>query len=252
MMIGLARNSSAASGRTVLVVDDMEANRALLSRRLERSDYAVVSVESGHAALQIVAQAPPDIILLDYMMPHMSGIEVLRELRADPATKDIPVIMVTARVESAATIEALEAGADDYVTKPIDFEVLRARIETHLSKRSSTSGLKIANAALDERVTRRSLAIADLEDELRKETGLRKELEQRLADRPGAAGADIGQEQRPVPGDLAEILARAAERFEFVFEMAKTGRCPNLAQMAEIKVLLERGSSLLSGDPAAR
>ena len=243
-MIGLPGESRAGPGRTVLIVDDMEANRALLSRRLERSDYSVLSVDSGRAALQIVAQMQPDIILLDYMMPHMNGIEVLRELRSDTRTKEIPVIMVTARVESSATIEALEAGADDYVTKPIDFEVLRARIETHLSKKSSTSGLRMANAALDERVTRRSLAIADLEEELKRETELRKKLERCLADLSDVSPIDR-QVSQSSTGELTDLLERARERFDFVFEIAKGGRSPNLAQMAEISALLERAISIV-------
>ncbi|MEO5774723.1 MAG: response regulator [Sphingomicrobium sp.] len=239
MMTGLSGKSNPGRGRTVLVVDDMEANRALLSRRLERSDYSVLSADSGRAALQMVAQALPDIILLDYMMPHMSGIEVLRELRSDVRTRDVPVIMVTARVESSATIEALEAGADDYVTKPIDFDVLRARIETHLSKKSNTSGLRMANAALDERVTRRSLAIADLEEELKKETEFRKQLEQRLAARVE------GQAAPESSADLADLLDRAQERVNFAFKLAKAGRSPNLAQMAEISALLKRAISVV-------
>ena len=247
MITNPAVTSPRGSSCTVLVVDDMEANRALLARRLERSNYSVISVDSGQAALLAVEQWQPDIILLDYMMPQMSGIEVLHKLRSDPSTRDIPVIMVTARVESSATIEALSAGADDYVTKPIDFEVLRARIETHLSKRSSTSGLRIANAALDERVTRRSLAIADLEEELKKETELRKKLERTLAEQTSGAPAGQAQPSSPAQGDLADLLKRAAERFDFVFEMARMGRPPNLAQMVEVKTLLERATGLVAG-----
>ncbi len=246
MITNSAAMAAKGSGRTVLVVDDMEANRALLARRLERSDYSVVSVDSGQAALDVVAKDQPDIILLDYMMPQMSGIEVLHTLRSDPATRDIPVIMVTARVESSATIEALSAGADDYVTKPIDFEVLKARIETHLSKRSSTSGLRIANAALDERVTRRSLAIADLEEELKKETELRKTLERTLAERPLPVNVTPPAASN---ADLSKLLTRAAERFEFVFEMARMGRPPNLAQMAEIKTLLDQANTMVQDAP---
>ncbi|MCX7284884.1 MAG: response regulator [Novosphingobium sp.] len=142
--------------RRILVVDDMEANRAVLCRRLERFGYAVESVDSGAAALASIAQALPDMVLLDYMMPQMNGIEMLQILRRDLRTRDLPVIMVTARAESGATIEALGAGADDYVTKPIDFDVLRARIATHMDKRSSAEDLRRANAALDERVVLRS------------------------------------------------------------------------------------------------
>jgi DNA-binding response OmpR family regulator len=96
------------------------------------------------------------------MMPVMNGVEVVRVLRQDWQLATLPVIMVTARAESEAVVAALDAGADDYVTKPIDFEVLRARIETQLAKQRSSDQLKQANAALDERATMRVLAFDEL------------------------------------------------------------------------------------------
>ena len=170
-------------------------------------------------------------------MPHMNGIEVLCALRQNPATREIPVIMVTARAESEATIEALAAGADDYVAKPIDFEVLHARIDTHLNKRMGADDLKRANAALDERVTMRSMAIADLEDELRREIERRRELERRL----GALGAsDQAAPAREVDDALKTSIDQIAEKFEIIFEIATEGRMPNFAHMAELRVMIER------------
>ncbi|NRD89345.1 hypothetical protein C8024_07640 [Sphingopyxis sp. BSNA05] len=118
----------------ILVVDDVEANRALLCRRLGKAGFVAAAVDSGMAALQSIEESLPDIVLLDYMMPTMNGVEVLKQLRDRDATKSLPVIMVTARTEGEAVVEALSAGADDYVTKPIDFEVLCARMESQLSK----------------------------------------------------------------------------------------------------------------------
>ncbi|HSF13259.1 MAG TPA: response regulator [Erythrobacter sp.] len=218
---------------TVLVVDDMAANRSVLCRQLELNNYGVISVDSGEAALELLTRTRPDIVLLDYMMPNMNGIEVLRRLRADPATVDLPVIMVTARAENQATIEALEAGADDYVTKPIDFAVLRARIESHLQKQGNASALRMSNAALDEKVTMRSLILADLNGELEAEIALRKQLEQELAKRSAAPGGVSTH------GSLDSVpLAEIRQKFDVVFDSIVAGKTPNLAVMYELKELL--------------
>ena len=218
---------------TVLVVDDMAANRSVLCRQLELNNYHAISVDSGEAALELLARSLPDIVLLDYMMPNMNGIDVLRQLRSDPATADLPVIMVTARAENEATIEALEAGADDYVTKPIDFAVLRARIDTQLQKQGHASMLRMSNAALDEKVTMRSLILADLNGELEAEIALRKKLEQQLANRSAAPASAAAQ------ASLADLpLAEISQKFDIVFDSIVAGKTPNLAVMYELKELL--------------
>lgn len=218
---------------TVLVVDDMAANRSVLCRQLELHKYGVVSVDSGEAALELLTRTRPDIVLLDYMMPNMNGIEVLRRLRADPATVDLPVIMVTARAENQATVEALEAGADDYVTKPIDFSVLRARIDSHLQKQGNASALRMSNAALDEKVTVRSLILADLHGELEAEIALRKQLERELANRSAAPHG------RGASGSLTDFpLSEISQKFDIVFDSIVAGQTPNVALMFELKELL--------------
>src|SRR3954470_23653740 len=100
---------------TVLVVDDEEANRDLLSRRLERSGFHVECADSGRNALDLIEGANYDVVLLDSMMPEMSGIEVLKLLRAVHSPEQLPVIMVTAVTDSDRVAEALEMGANDYV-----------------------------------------------------------------------------------------------------------------------------------------
>jgi DNA-binding response OmpR family regulator len=182
----------------------------------------------------------PDIILLDYMMPQMNGIEVLHELRSTNSTREVPVIMVTARAEGDATIEALEAGADDYVTKPIDFDVLRARIETQLSKRKDASHLRRANAALDERVTLRAMALADLEEELKQEIRRRQDLERLLSSQPVGNGTlPVSASPAAAPA-LAVLLSDMEAKYDSFFVTVTSGRTPNLAQMADFKNLISR------------
>jgi diguanylate cyclase (GGDEF)-like protein len=120
---------------TVLVVDDELTNRDVLQRRLTRVGYRVLTADSGQAALEIAAEQRIDLVLLDVMMPEMDGIETLRQLRQSRSVLELPVIMVTARDSSADVVEALDAGANDYITKPVDFAVAQARIRTQLTAR---------------------------------------------------------------------------------------------------------------------
>jgi signal transduction histidine kinase len=126
---------NAARGH-LLVVDDNNLNREMLTRRLERRKYAVTSVENGERALAVIEKDNIDMVLLDVMMPGMSGIEVLEVIRKRFSTAEMPVIMTTAKTQSEDIIDALKHGANDYVTKPIDFNVLMARVETHLNLKS--------------------------------------------------------------------------------------------------------------------
>ncbi len=131
---------------TLLVVDDYPLNRELLARRLERAGYGTLMAASGAEALDILGRAPVDLVLLDIMMPGMSGLEVLTRIRQTRSASDLPVIMVTARTESADVVEALGLGANDYVTKPIDFPVVQARIEAHLRTRTAAAAVAVAPA----------------------------------------------------------------------------------------------------------
>ncbi len=112
----------------LLVVDDILANRRLMQAKLEAKYYSVLLAENGVEALKIAAEDQPDIILLDVMMPGMDGYEVCRRLKADPQTAHIPVVMLTALNETADRVRGLEAGADDFLTKPVDDFSLMARI----------------------------------------------------------------------------------------------------------------------------
>ncbi len=131
-----------SSSGSVLIVDDNEMNRDMLSRRLERQGYAVGTAVDGKQALERIEREPWDLVLLDVTMPGLSGLDVLREIRNQKGPTELPVIMVTARQESPDIVRALEQGANDYVTKPIDFAVALARIRTQLSRKQTENALR--------------------------------------------------------------------------------------------------------------
>ena len=138
MTFGPERGTGAgpeSRGAAVLVVDDNEANRDLLSRRLVGAGWAVVSAASGPAALAALAEGRFDAVLLDVMMPEMDGLEVLRRIRKRHGVGELPVVMASALGETRDVVEALRLGANDYVTKPLDMPVVLARLGTQLALR---------------------------------------------------------------------------------------------------------------------
>lgn len=112
----------------ILIVDDIVANRVTLIALLEGQGYQLVEAEDGPTALRLVAETPPDLVLLDVMMPGMDGFEVCRKIRAELCTKEVPIVMVTALDDQAARLSGFEAGADGYVTKPFNLAELRSRV----------------------------------------------------------------------------------------------------------------------------
>src|SRR5215213_11979396 len=116
----------------ILIVDDLEDNVELLQARFEARGYDTSTATDGEQALAAVHSAPPDLILLDVMMPKIDGIEVARRIKADKSLPFIPIIMQTALDSTENKVEGLDAGADDYITKPINFAELEARVRNHL------------------------------------------------------------------------------------------------------------------------
>lgn len=119
----------------ILVVDDNPANLQLLVGMLQECGYRVRPVTSGAQGLRAVRAAPPDLVLLDITMPEMDGYEVCRRLKADPASREIPVLFVSALVETEDKVRAFEAGGVDFVSKPFQFAEVAARVRTHLQLR---------------------------------------------------------------------------------------------------------------------
>ena len=126
---------------TVLLVEDEPAQREVLGYNLEADGFRVVTASNGEEALLMVSEMPPDIIVLDWMMPNVSGIEVCRQLKTRSETRAIPIIMLSARSEEVDRVRGLETGADDYVIKPYSVVELMARVRTQLRRiRPSTVG----------------------------------------------------------------------------------------------------------------
>ena len=149
---------------TILVVDDTPFNLTLMSAVLKKH-YNVTEASSGPAALAMVRSGGlPDLILLDIMMPGMDGYEVCRQLKADPATANVPVIFLTANVSSDDEEKGFELGAVDYITKPIRQRVVLARIKTHLQLKASADFLEDKAAFLEHEVARRSREIEAIQD----------------------------------------------------------------------------------------
>jgi putative two-component system response regulator len=148
---------------TVLVVDDTPANLALLASLL-RADYTVKVVNHGAKAITAVRDDPPDLILLDIVMPDINGYEVCRKLKADSITSKIPVIFLTSNTETHSEQLGMELGAADYITRPINPPILLSRVRAHLNLAASGKNLQISNEYLEYEVLKRTQELAALQD----------------------------------------------------------------------------------------
>jgi DNA-binding response OmpR family regulator len=143
----------------ILVVDDNETNRDILVARLEANGYATLQASDGEAALAVASRERPDLILLDVMMPRLDGIEVCRRLKSDPALPFMPIILVTAKTDTRDVVAGLDAGADEYLTKPVDQAALIARVRSvlrtkalHDQVQAQAAELAAWNRTLEQRV----------------------------------------------------------------------------------------------------
>lgn len=149
---------------TVLVVDDTPDNLSLISALLKEI-YKVKVANSGEKALRYVqGDAKPDLILLDIMMPGLSGYDVIRELKGNPVTRDIPVIFLTALTATGDEEKGLEMGAADYITKPISPPILLARVKTQLQNKAAADFLRDKNAYLEAEVAKRTRELSAIQD----------------------------------------------------------------------------------------
>jgi diguanylate cyclase (GGDEF)-like protein len=170
----------------LLIVDDISDNRSILKRRFERRGFYVAEAESGLIAIDLIEKSPFDLVLLDVMMPGIDGMETLKRIRSRKSASALPVIMVTAKSESDNIVDALEQGANDYVTKPVDFAVALARVNTQLSRRRAeqqvalaNEELRKANEDLERRVEERTRRLIDANQRLKEEIADREELQAR-------------------------------------------------------------------------
>ena len=136
-MLSCRRNYSMARAR-ILVVDDEAAQREIIVYNLEAAGFEVMSADNGEDAVLMVQEEHPNLVVLDWMMPKLSGLEVCRQLRSNKETKEIPIILLSARSEDVDKVRGLEIGADDYVSKPFSVVELMARINAQLRRHSAS------------------------------------------------------------------------------------------------------------------
>lgn len=174
----------------ILVVDDVEDNREIVRARLESQGFTVETADDGEAALAAVTAHPPDLILLDVMMPRLDGIETVKRLKADEKLPFIPVILLTAKSDTKDVVAGLEAGADEYLTKPIDHGALLARVRAML--RIKTLQDQVARQAheLAEWNRRLEERVADQVGEIERISRLKRFLSPQIAD---AIASDAGE-----------------------------------------------------------
>ena len=185
-MMNVATQSQACSG-TILIVDDTSANLGVIVDSLAGYGFRVAIAQDGEEALERVAFTLPDLILLDVLMPGPDGYEVCRRLKADPATRDIPVIFMTALADSEHKLMGFAAGGVDYVTKPLQIEEIIARVDTHLRLRFLQKQLEEKNtklqeyqAELEQQVVQRTAELSEANRLLREEIEEHSESERKF------------------------------------------------------------------------
>jgi CheY-like chemotaxis protein len=246
--VGSAAPAATAGSARLLIVDDDAENREVLRRRLEREGYRAECAEDGRRALARMAHESFDLVLLDVLMPELDGYQVLARLKDAPATRDIPVIVISALDDMAAVVRCIERGAEDFLTKPFDPVLLRARISASLEKKRLHDleleyirqvGRVIEAATAVEQGSYRSGSLADLAartDELgrlaRVFDGMAAEVEareERLRARLRDLKADIGiartsqDRSATLDGDALEAGGMFGDRYEIIGTIGRGG-----------------------------
>jgi class 3 adenylate cyclase/CheY-like chemotaxis protein len=178
----------------ILAVDDTPENLEILRMRLEANGYAVVTAADGEEGLTKARELEPDLILLDIMMPKLDGISVVRMLKQDGSLRSIPVILVTAKADTCDVVEGLDAGGDDYLTKPFEHRALLARVRSMLRQK-----------ALNDTVASQKRR---LEEQARELAGWNRSLEEKVAEQV-ARIERMGRLRRFLPGQVADLIVEA-------------------------------------------
>jgi adenylate cyclase len=190
----------------ILVVDDDPVNRTMLTRLLEQDGYRVDTAADGRRGLEMLRADPFDVVLLDVVMPEMDGREILAELKDDPVLQHLPVVMITALDDIGSAVRCIELGAEDYLPKPIDPVVLRARIKAGLAKKR-IHDLEAQHLAEMARLNRRLEArIQEQMAELVRTGELRRFLPQQVADGLLAGELDRGAERKRITALFADMV----------------------------------------------
>jgi sigma-B regulation protein RsbU (phosphoserine phosphatase) len=196
------------SSGPVLVVDDDATNCAMLRHFLERHGLTVTEAADGNAALEWLGKQSFDLVLLDILMPGLSGLEVLRALRQNYSMTALPVIMATVKDDSAVVVEALRAGANDYLTKPFDFPVVLARVQTQLALKRSVEQITRLERSLAQRNTELEEANSRMKDDLDAAARVQEALlPTSLPCAPGVTFAWVFRPCAELAGDLLNVVA---------------------------------------------
>uniref|UniRef100_C6E449 histidine kinase n=1 Tax=Geobacter sp. (strain M21) TaxID=443144 RepID=C6E449_GEOSM len=186
-------------GAAVLVIDDDMNNLAIVSSLLQEYSYTIYVAEDGESGIRRALLTRPDLILLDVLMPGIDGFETCQRLKAMEGTRDIPVIFMTALAEMEQKVRGFEAGAVDYIVKPLQREEVLARVGVHIHIRHLSKELQETNASLEKRVEDRTASLASANQELQKEIAERKLAEEALAVKQAQLEAlNLSLEQRVV------------------------------------------------------
>ena len=217
--------ASVETGPAILVVDDVEANRDALARRLRRRGYTVIEAAGGREALGLIATGTFDLVLLDVMMPDVNGLDVLRAVRKERSAVELPVIMATARAEGSDVVEALQLGANDYVTKPLDFPVVFARVQTQLDLRRAVRRA----LELEKRLARDLKAAARIQESL---------LPREFAPPPGWSVAWAFRPCDELAGDALNVCQLDGDHIAmYVLDVTGHGVAPALLAVTVTRVL---------------
>ena len=246
----------------ILIVDDVADNRDVLARRFDRRGYCTLQADGGVRALEMVAAGGIDMVLLDVMMPDISGLEVLRTLRETHSALELPVIMVTAQAESSQIVRGLELGANDYITKPVDFPVALARVAAQAGRRRAELDLAVANRRLQEKVCELHEAVLKAEAANRAKSEFLANMSHEIrtplngvlgvADVLAATGLDV--HQRELVGIIVSSAAMLERLLSDVLDLAKAeaGRVEVRPQMIVLEDLVAAVHALLRSKAEAK
>ncbi|NOU59239.1 hybrid sensor histidine kinase/response regulator [Marinifilum caeruleilacunae] len=222
----------------ILIVDDIPENIKVLQAILSNPSYEIQYAMNGKDALMLCVADSFDLILLDIMMPEMDGYEVCKYLKSKDKTKDIPVIFLTAKIDSDDIVKGFETGAQDYVTKPFNPQELIARVNTHLELKHKNESLKFMNLQLEERVAARTMELQDANNGLKEANLQLSKLEDAKNDFLSLMSTELREPLNGIVGfaDMLEFSIKNKTNLKYVRFIKQA--CEKLIGVSDIALLL--------------